>query len=84
MPAEQVPGRVGAELPEDSVEDEPVGDEGTATRRGRGREEVLEEGPLLVGEEHGLWSMVNGHPVKERDKISIVNDGESGMRGGER
>ena len=45
--------RVGAELPEDSVEDELVGDEGTPTRRGRGREEVVEEGPLMVGEEHG-------------------------------
>jgi len=49
---EQVPGCVGAELPEDSVEDESVWNVGTATRRWRGREEVLKEGPLMVGEEH--------------------------------
>jgi len=50
---EQVPGGAGAELTEDGVEDQTVGNEGTATRRGRGWEEVLEEGPLVVGEEHG-------------------------------
>jgi hypothetical protein len=48
---------MGAKFPEDAIEDAPVVERGTAAQgsRGWGREEGLDEGPLFVGEVHGIF-----------------------------
>ena len=53
---EVVPGGAGGELPEDGLQDEAVV-EGRAAAGGSGRrgKEGLEEGPLVVGEEHRIF-----------------------------
>ena len=48
-----VPGDTGGDFLEDELEDEAVIQGGTAA--GRGGNEGLEEGPLVVGEERSRW-----------------------------